>query len=521
MSSYYDWFKGFAHNYQLNDDQWYMAHERVAKIKKLPSWDKSKQRGKLVLVTAMSPTSSGEGKTTTAIALNDALNELGVSSIATLRQPSLGPVFGKKGGATGGGKASVVPKDVIDLGLTGDFFAIQSANNLIAALIDNHNHHNLSPQLNHDDLISFPRCMDMNDRALRHVNTKQGEKSFIITAASELMAIVSLSKDFNDLKHKLANIIIGHDSQGKLISAGQLNFHKSAAVLLRDAMYPNLVQSEAGHPVFLHTGPFANIAQGTSSINATALAMEISDYVITEAGFGAELGAEKFFNLKCRKGNFDVAATVIVATCRAILEHGGLDNLLVHVENCKRFGPDVVVAINKFSGDDPEAIQEVISELKVHGIQARVCDAFENGSEGAKDLAQLVQAVAKPTPVQFSYELSGQLIEKVNTLATQIYRAKRVEWTPDAMKKLQRIEEAGFSDYAICMAKTPLSISDDYNLKGVPKDHTLHIRDVLLQAGAGFIVLLTGNIQLLPGLPLAPKALKIDLSDEGKIIWDQ
>ena len=520
MNSHYNWFVDFSESRGLKDNEWFMSHESVAKIKRLPSWNVDKQRGKLILVTAMTPTSHGEGKTTTAIALNDALNTIGQSSIATLRQPSMGPVFGKKGGATGGGKASIVPKDIIDLGLTGDFFAIESANNLIAALIDNHCYYNLSPSLQFHDTGSFPRCIDMNDRLLRQLESAQGIRNFVITAATELMAIVSLSKNFKDLKSKLANIIIGQDSQGKFISAGQLNFHKAAAVLLRDAMYPNLVQSEAGHPVFLHTGPFANIAQGTSSINSTALAMELSDYVVTEAGFGAELGAEKFFNIKCRKGNLDVAATVIVATSRAILEHGGLENLLVHVENCKSFGPEVVVAINKFPNDDINSLTEIIAELKVHNIQARVCDSFEKGTQGALELAQLVHQIANPCKIHYSYDLEDSVIEKVNKIATKIYRAKNVEWAPEAMIKMQKLEDAGLGNYAICMAKTPLSLSDDSQLKGVPKGHSIHIRDVLIQAGAGFIVLLTGSVQLLPGLPLSPRALRLDLTDQGEILWN-
>lgn len=518
-SSSYKWFVDFADSFKLKHDEWFMAHESVAKIKKLPTWDKSKQKGKLVLVTAMSPTSGGEGKTTISIALNDALNALGKSSIAALRQPSLGPVFGKKGGATGGGKSSVVPKDRIDLGLTGDFFAIESANNLIATLIDNHGYHNLSPNLQGTGECLFPRCLDMNDRVLRSVETKQGSKKFVITAASELMAVISLSKDFKDLKRKLGNIVIGLDSLGKVITASQLNFHKAAAVLLRDAMYPNLVQSQAGNPVMMHTGPFANIAQGTSSINATALSMELADYVITEAGFGAELGAEKFFNIKCRKGNFDVSASVVVATSQAILEHGGLENLLVHIENCQSFGPPVVVAINKFPEDDIESLNEIVRELKVHNINAVICDSYENGVEGALELAKMVNEIANPSVVNFTYDLNDTLIQKVDKVATQIYRAKNVEWTPEVMKKIQGFEENGYADYAICMAKTPLSLSDNHELKGVPMNHTVHIQDVLLQAGAGFIVLLTGAVQLLPGLSIKPRALDIELTDQGNIIW--
>jgi formate--tetrahydrofolate ligase len=519
MTRQIDWFFDFAQKIGFKDEEWYMGHETVAKIRRIPQWGSGEKKGKLVLVTAMSPTPFGEGKTTTVIALNDALNSLGKNSIATLRQPSLGPVFGKKGGATGGGKASVVPRDKIDLGLTGDFFAVESANNMIAALVDNHKFHNLSPVLCDDVVGSFPRCLDMNDRSLRKIQSWGGSSSFVITAASELMAILSLSKDFQDLKRKLGNIVIGKCGRGKFVTAKELNFHQAPAVLLRDAMYPNLVKSAEANPVLMHAGPFANIAQGTCSINATALGMEMADYVITEAGFGAELGAEKFFNIKCRKGEFDVAATVIVATSRALLHHGGLENLLFHVENCKKFGPEVVVAINKFEGDDDEQLQEIIRELRVHHIKAAICDGYTQGPDGAKDLAQLVVEVARPTEVEMTYSIHDELVNKVEAVAKNIYHAKDVEWAPEAMDKIEQLESCGYGESPICMAKTPLSISDDSSLKGVPRDHTLHIKDIHLQAGAGFVVVKTGSVQLLPGLPIRPRALDIELTDEGKIIW--
>lgn len=508
------WFSKQMNKWGLNSDQWFMAHEEVAKIKYIPSFEKRQRKAKLILVSAMNPTPSGEGKTTTVIGLTDALNILGLNAIATLRQPSVGPVFGKKGGATGGGAASVVPHDRIDLGLSGDFYAVENANNMLAALIDNHMYFKQSPELKE---ILWRRCLDMNDRALRSVKTPFGIRDFTITAASELMAILSLSRSFKELKEKIGNCVIAVDESGKLIQAKDLNFQKAPAVLLRDAFYPNLVKTLEGSPVIMHAGPFANIAQGTSSIVSTELALELGDYVVTEAGFGAELGAEKFFNIKCRLSQFEVACTVLVATTQAIQMHG-LENVLIHVENLRKFGPDVVVCLNRFPNDLDQDLLNIIDQLKTHSITCQIGNGFAQGGEGMMELAQSVVETATSKEIKYTYDLSDSIEGKVHKIATSLYRASGVEWTAPALEKREL-----YKDYAhlpICMAKSPLSLTDDPKTKFVKDGHIIHIRDLKLQAGAGFITALTGEVHLLPGLPKSPRAFDVDLSDSGEIIWN-
>lgn len=508
------WFETQFEKWGFDRSQWFMAHEEVAKIKCIPSFQKTAGKGKIILVTAMSPTPFGEGKTTSVIALTDALNQLGKNALATLRQPSVGPVFGKKGGATGGGKATVIPQDRIDLGLSGDFYGVENANNMIAALIDNHIYHNLEPHLSSS--VLWRRCLDMNDRTLRSFNAKEGKRGFVITAASELMAILSLSRNFGELKEKIGRCILALDHNQKLITAKDLDFHKAAAVLLRDAFYPNLVKTLEGNPVIMHAGPFANIAQGTNSIIATAVAKHLGDYVVTEAGFGAELGAEKFFNIKCRLAEFDVACSVIVATTRAIEKHG-MENLLLHIENLQAFGPPVVVCLNKFPDDTSDTLIAIKNKLEQHSIACEVSEGFEKGGAGALDLAKRVVEMAQATPVKFSCDLKSTIQEKVESIAKKIYRAKHVDWSQKALEKVNLF--SAYSDLPICMAKTPLSIGDNVKCDFIAGEHTIHIRDLKLQAGAGFIVVLTGEIHLMPGLPKDPKALQVDLTEQGKIQW--
>lgn len=514
-----NWFIDQMDKWGLAASDWYMGHEQVAKLKKLPSFAPDKKgQGKIILVTAMSPTVAGEGKTTTAIALTDALNLLGQKTVAALRQPSVGPVFGKKGGATGGGEASVIPQDQIDLGLTGDFYSIENANNMMAALIDNHIYFQQEPTL--DPEIYWARCLDMNERTLRSYTTKmKGEeytRHFTITAASELMAILSLSKNFKELKEKIGKCVVAKKVSGELITAKELGIHKVAAALLRDAFYPNLIRTKYDSPVIMHAGPFANIAQGTNSIIATALAKELADYVVTEAGFGADLGAEKFFNIKCRQGELDIACCVIVATTRAIEKHG-LENLKIHIENMQNFGANVLVCLNKFPGDTEALLNETCSNIRELGVSCEVGTGFEQGAKGTVKLAEQIIEQAVNTKINFTYAIEDSIEEKVEKVSKKIYRAQAVQWSQEAKAKLDQF--ANYQHLPICMAKTPLSLGDDPKEAGQPGEHTIHIRDLKLQAGAGFIVALTGSTMLLPGLPKEPRALAIDLSEQGEILW--
>ncbi|PJB52643.1 MAG: formate--tetrahydrofolate ligase, partial [Bdellovibrio sp. CG_4_9_14_3_um_filter_39_7] len=458
----------------LSEDDYFYCHREILKMTKGPTYSLAKQKGKLILVTAMSPTTSGEGKTTVVVALNDALKRLGHLSIATLRQPSLGPVFGMKGGASGGGKASIEPADKIDFGLSGDFSLIESANNLLVALTENHIYQRNSPQLKTDELL-LPRCMDMNDRGLRNFTNSQGQRHFVITAASELMAILSLSKNHADLERAVSKVALAYDHNGKVVTAGELGFHKAAVKILHDACYPNLVRSREDAPIFMHAGPFANIAQGTCSLRSTSLALDMANYVVTEAGFGADLGAEKFFDIKCQRGNLAVAAAVLVVTTKAIAEHG-LENVRTHYQNLQSFGVPVVITINKFATDSDQELSLLLHDFAQEGWEAVICDGFALGSEGSLDLASKVVSVAQNRAVESLYKNQTQFKDKVIQVATKIYRAQKVEWSPLALEKLKNWGKT-LNSFNVCIAKTPLSLSDDPQIKGSPTDHTLHVRD--------------------------------------------
>jgi len=488
----------------LSKDEYFYCHREIVKITKEPTYSRAKQKGKLILVTAMSPTSSGEGKTTTVVALNDALKKLGHLSIATLRQPSLGPVFGMKGGASGGGRASIEPADKIDFGLTGDFALIESANNLLVALTENHIYQKNLPQLKADELL-LPRCMDMNDRGLRNFTNSQGQRHFVITAASELMAILSLSKNHADLERAISKVALAYDHSGKVVTAGELGFHKAAVKILHDALYPNLVRSREEAPIFMHAGPFANIAQGTCSIRSTSLALDMADFVVTEAGFGADLGAEKFFDIKCQRGNLSVAAAVLVVTTKAIAEHG-IENVRTHYQNLQSFGVPVVVTINKFATDSDQELSLLLNDFAQEGWDAVICEGFALGSEGSLDFASKIVSIAQSHAVQSLYKNQSQFKDKVTQIATQIYRAQNVEWSPLALEKIKRWGSSLHS-LNVCIAKTPLSFSDDPQIKGSPTDHTLHVRDLEIKYGAEFVIVLCGKVQLMPGLPKHPRAL--------------
>jgi formate--tetrahydrofolate ligase len=499
--------------------------------------------GKLILVTAINPTPAGEGKTTTTVGLNDALNHIGLNSIGCLREPSLGPCFGVKGGAAGGGYAQVVPMEDINLHFTGDFHAIGAANNLLSALIDNHiywgNTLHLDPRR-----IAWRRAMDMNDRALRAIITSLGgvsngyprEDGFDITVASEVMAIFCLATDLEDLQRRLANIVIGYTSTKKHVTAGDLHAVGSMAVLLRDALAPNLVQSLEHNPVFVHGGPFANIAHGCNSVIATKAALKLADYVVTEAGFGADLGAEKFFDIKCRKAGLAPAAAVIVATIRALKMHGGVAksdlraenidaltagfaNLRRHVENLRKFGVPVVVAINRFSADTEAEIARVHHLCEALGVPCCMADHWAQGGAGAAALARTVVATIGETPSRFKplYPDDLGLFAKIETIAREIYRADGVSASSSIRKRLAEFEADGYGHLPVCIAKTQYSFSTDPTAIGAPSGYDLPVRDVRLSAGAEFIVAVCGEIMTMPGLPKTPAANSIGLSPSGRV----
>jgi len=499
------------------------------------------RRGRLILVTAISPTPAGEGKTTTTIGLGDALSRIGKRTLICLREPSLGPCFGMKGGATGGGAAQVAPPDEINLHFTGDFHAI-AANNLLAALIDNHiywgNQLGLDPAR-----ISWRRAMDMNDRALRRVELRLGrrglvrEESFDITVASETMAIFCLARSLRDLEDRLGRVIIGRSKAGEVVTAAQLAAAPAMTALLRDALQPNLVQTLEGTPALVHGGPFANIAHGCNSLIATDAALKIADYVVTEAGFGADLGAEKFFDIKCRLGGLAPAAAVVVATVRALKMHGGVSkselgpenaaavatgfpNLRRHLENVGKFGVPAVVAINAFAGDTPAEIAVIKDECRAIGVETYVCTHFADGAAGAVDLAEAVVELADRRRARFDqlYPDDLPLADKIRCVAREIYRAREVEFAPEAAAKLGEFEAAGFGAAPVCMAKTQYSFSADPNLLGAPVDFALPVRDVRLSAGAGFVVVLAGEIMTMPGLPRHPASERIHVGEDGEIL---
>ena len=502
-----------------------------------------KPNGKLILVTAITPTPAGEGKTTTSVGLTDGLRKIGKNAIVALREPSLGPVFGVKGGAAGGGYAQVVPMEDINLHFTGDFHAIGAANNLLAAMLDNHiqqgNILGIDPKQ-----ITWKRAVDMNDRQLRHIidgigGRMQGvprEDGFDITVASEVMAILCLASDINDLKARLAKIIVGYTYDGKPVTAHDLKAEGAMAALLKDALKPNLVQTLEGTPAFIHGGPFANIAHGCNSITATKMALKLGDYVVTEAGFAADLGAEKFLDIKCRMAGLKPSAVVLVATVRALKYHGGvpkaelnnenlealekgLPNLLQHVSNIKDvYGLPCVVAVNAFPTDTKAELDLVEEKCNELGVNVALSEVWAKGGEGGRKLAEeVVRLCELPNDFKQSYELDKPIIEKLETICKRIYHADGVELVENAPKQLKQLEDLGFGNLPICMAKTQYSFSDDPALLGAPKDFTVKVRNLKVSAGAGFIVALTGDIMTMPGLPKVPAAEKIDVDENGKI----
>lgn len=499
--------------------------------------------GKVILVTAISPTPAGEGKTTTTVGLADALKRIDKRVLVALREPSLGPVFGIKGGAAGGGYAQVVPMEDINLHFTGDMHAIGAANNLLAAMLDNHiqqgNSLGIDPRK-----ITWKRCVDMNDRQLRFVvdglggkpNGTPREDGFDITVASEIMAILCLARDIEDLKERVSRIIVGYTYDDQPVTAGQLKAQGALAALLKDALKPNLVQTLEHTPAFIHGGPFANIAHGCNSIMATRMAMKMADYVVTEAGFGADLGAEKFLDIKCRMAGIKPSAVVIVATVRALKHHGGvakgelgqenlealekgLPNLLQHVENItKVYGLPAVVAINRFPTDTEAELALVENKCKELGVNVALSEVWGKGGEGGVALAEeVVRLCEEPNSFTLAYGLDLSIEEKIRAIATKIYRADDVAILPAARKQLAQLEKLGFGDLPICVAKTQYSFSDDQTLLGAPRGFTLTVRNLKVSAGAGFIVALTGDIMTMPGLPKVPAAEKIDVDKTGKI----
>lgn len=516
----------------------YKAKINLELLKKTKS-----KKGKLVLVTAINPTPAGEGKTTTTIGLADSLKKLNKNVVVALREPSLGPVFGVKGGATGGGYAQVAPMEDINLHFTGDFHAISSANNLLAAMIDNHIFQGNTLQID-PSKITWKRAVDMNDRQLRNIEDGLGgnkngiprKDGFDITVASEIMAILCLSTSISDLKNRLSKIIIGYTYDNKPITAGDLKAQGAMTALLKDAIKPNLVQTLEGTPAIIHGGPFANIAHGCNSIIATKMAMSLGDYAITEAGFGADLGAEKFLDIKCRLGNLKPSCVVIVATIRALKMHGGiskdnlesenldalkkgLPNLLRHISNItKVYKLPAVVAINKFTTDTENEINLLIKECKSLGVNVVLSSVWENGGNGGIELAnEVIKLCEKENDFSFSYDINLSIKEKINAVITKIYGGKSAVYTDTAENEIVKLEQLGFGSLPICIAKTQYSFSDDATKLGAPTDFTVTIRNVKVSSGAGFIVVLTGNILTMPGLPKIPAAQNIDIDENGVI----
>lgn len=504
--------------------------------------NKDKKDGKLILVTAISPTPLGEGKTTMSIALADGLRKIGKKSILALREPSLGPVFGIKGGATGGGWVQVAPMEDINLHFTGDIHAITAANNLLSAMIDNHMYFGNKLGI---DRVVWKRCMDLNDRQLRVVDTGLSEEAkivsrrdkFDITVASEVMAILCLASDMEDLKRRLGNIIIGYNKDGKEIFARDLKAEGSMAVLLKDAIKPNLVQTLEHTPAIIHGGPFANIAHGCNSVIATKMALKLGDYVVTEAGFGADLGCEKFLDIKCRMNDLVPDAVVLVATIKALKYHGGvdkdkvfeenktamergMDNLFKHIDNIKnKFGLNVMVAINKYSQDSDKEIEYLRNKLEEKGIELSLVTGWADGGNGAIDIAhKIVSLVEEKEKFRFIYDLSDDIKTKIEKVAKKIYYAKGVEYSSEAIEEINRLESLGYGDYPICIAKTQYSLSDDPKNLECNNDYMIKVRGVEIKNGAGFIVVLAGNIMTMPGLPRVPAAEGIDIDKDGNII---
>ena len=511
-----------------------------AKISKV---DTSKNDGKLILVTAMSPTPLGEGKTTISIAIADGLRRIGKKSILALREPSLGPVFGMKGGATGGGHAQIAPMEDINLHFTGDMHAITSANNLLSAMIDNHIYQGNKLNI---EKVTWKRCIDLNDRQLRKINTGISgeskivprEDGFDISAASEIMAILCLATDIQDLKTRLGNIIVGYNKKEEPVFAKDLNAQGAMTVLLKDAIKPNLVQTLEHTPALVHGGPFANIAHGCNSVIATRMGMKLAEYTVTEAGFGADLGAEKFIDIKCRDANIKPNVVVCVATIKALKYHGGaskenireedmvslekgMNNLYKHIDNIRgRFGLNVIVAINKYDTDKDNELEFVQNELAKREIPSSVVESWEKGGEGALDIANKIVELADQEEDKFEYiyDLDEAIVEKINKIAMKIYGAKAVLYPKEVAKKIEKIEEMGYGKLPICIAKTQYSFSDDAKNLECEEPFEIHVKDVELKAGAGFIVVLAGNIMTMPGLPVVPAAENIDIDEAGNIV---
>ncbi|WP_404332552.1 formate--tetrahydrofolate ligase [Mesobacillus maritimus] len=500
--------------------------------------------GKLILVTAINPTPAGEGKTTINVGLSMGLNKIGKKTVTALREPSLGPVFGIKGGAAGGGYAQVVPMEDINLHFTGDFHAITSAHNLLAAMLDNHIHQGNNLQIDPKRIV-WKRVLDTNDRALRNVIIGLGgrmdgfvrQSGFDITVASEIMAILCLATSLSDLKKRLSRMVIAYNHAGQAVTAGDLEATGAMALLLKDAIMPNLVQTIENTPAFIHGGPFANIAHGCNSVMATKISLKLADYVVTEAGFGADLGAEKFFNIKCRDAELKPDAAVIVATIRALKMNGGVAksdlgyenlsalevgivNLERHIENIHKFGVPSVVAINKFPTDTDAEIALLKEKCAAQGVEVVLAEVFTKGGEGAVELASKVVQICETTLANYAplYDVEGSIEEKITKIATEIYRAERVEFTSVAKKQISQLSTLGYDKLAICMAKTQYSFSDNPTLLGAPTGFTLTVREVKVSAGAGFIVALTGDIMTMPGLPKIPAANGMDITESGEII---
>ena len=511
-----------------------------AKISKV---DTSKNDGKLILVTAMSPTPLGEGKTTISIAIADGLRKIGKKSILALREPSLGPVFGMKGGATGGGHAQIAPMEDINLHFTGDMHAITSANNLLSAMIDNHIYQGNKLDI---EKVTWKRCIDLNDRQLRKINTGLSgeskivsrEDGFDISAASEIMAILCLATDIQDLKTRLGNIIVGYNKKEEPVFAKDLNAQGAMTVLLKDAIKPNLVQTLEHTPALVHGGPFANIAHGCNSVIATRMGMKLAEYTVTEAGFGADLVAEKFIDIKCRDANIKPNVVVCVATIKALKYHGGaskenireedmvslekgMNNLYKHIDNIRgRFGLNVIVAINKYDTDKDNELEFVQNELAKREIPSSVVESWEKGGEGALDIANKIVELADQEEDKFEYiyDLDEAIVEKINKIAMKIYGAKAVLYPEEVARKIEKIEEMGYGKLPICIAKTQYSFSDDAKNLECEEPFEIHVKDVELKAGAGFIVVLAGNIMTMPGLPVVPAAENIDIDEAGNIV---
>ena len=500
--------------------------------------------GKLILVSAINPTPAGEGKTTTTVGLTDALNHIGKKAMLCIREPSLGPSFGMKGGAAGGGYAQVVPMEDINLHFTGDFHAITSANNLLAALIDNHIYYGNTLGID-ARRVAWRRVLDMNDRALRSIVSSLGgvangfprEDGFDITVASEVMAIFCLARNLDDLKNRLGNIVVAYTRDRKPIRAGDLKAQGAMTVLLREALAPNLVQTLEGTPAFIHGGPFANIAHGCNSVLATTTALKLADYVVTEAGFGADLGGEKFMDIKCRKAGIAPDCMVLVATIRALKMHGGVKkedlkaenlkaleagmaNLQRHVENVQKFGIVPVVSINRFSADTPAEIKLVEQKCKALGVEALMADHWAMGGEGAADVARAVVKIADSgkSKLKFLYPDEMPLFEKIRTIAKEIYRAKDITADKPVRDQLASFEAMGYGKFPICVAKTQYSFSTNPDAKGAPADHVINVREVRLSAGAEFVVAICGEIMTMPGLPKVPAANSIDVGQDGRIV---